>query len=210
MMRIAPADFQQLPLRCHSLLADVPLHDVWAVELEGGGPGRTVQDARKLLGGEGKSSSVAVRALFAIRWKLGELFGWDDARHDSPETSYLNRLTDDDRARSRVAPGTRDGSFRTLYTFDHESLSEIRNATVHGFLGLALMPRDGGYTLYLGIYVKPVSRLTPFYMALIDPFRRLIVYPSMTRRAKQRWMLLTPEEVDQVVKKTANYMAPGK
>ena len=186
-MRIEPAEFRQLALRCHSLLNDVPLHDVWAVELQGGGPGRTVQDARKLLGVEGQSSNVAVRALFALRWKLGKLFGWDDARHDAPDTSYLSRLTDEDRARSQVPPGTRDGSFRTLYVFDTESVSEIRNATVHGFLALALLPRPGGYTLYLAIYVKPVSRLTPFYMALIDPFRRLIVYPSMTRRAKQRW-----------------------
>ena len=186
-MRIDPITFQQLPLRCHSLLSDVPLHDAWAVELEGGGPGRTVSDARRLLGGEGQSSIIAVRALFALRWKLGKLFGWDDASLDSPETSYLSRLTDEDRAKSQVPPGTHEGAFRTLYLYDHESLSEIRNATVHGFLGLALLPRTGGYTLYLAVYVKPVSRLTPFYMALIDPFRRLIVYPSMTRRAKQRW-----------------------
>jgi len=190
-VRIQPAAFQRLPLRCHSLLSDVPLHDVWAVELEGGGPGRTVRDARKLLGGEGESSNVVVRALFALRWKLGRLFGWDDARHDPAGTSYLNRLTDEDRAKSQVAAGTVEGAFRTLYVFDHESLSEIRNATVHGFLGLALQPRAGGYTLYLAIYVKPVSRLTQFYMALIDPFRRLIVYPSMTRKAMQRWKVMS-------------------
>ena len=187
-MRIEPAKFRQLPLRCHSLLSDVPLHDVWAVELDGGGTGRTVQDARGILRGEGQSSNRAVRALFTLRWKLGRLFGWDDARHDSPELSYVNRLTGEDRARSRVPPGTREGAFRTLFVFDHESLSEIRNATVHGFLALALRPRDDGYTLYLGIYVKPVSRLTPLYMAIIDPIRRLIVYPSMTRKAKLRWM----------------------
>jgi hypothetical protein len=186
-MRIDPGTYWQLPLRCHSLLGDVPLHDVWAVELEGGGPGLTVLDARKLLGGEGQASNVTVRALFALRWRLGRLFGWDDPRHDSAGLSYLDRLTDEDRAKSQVAPGTREGAFRTLYVFDHESLSEIRNATVHGFLSLALVPRTVGYVLYLAIYVKPVSRLTPFYMALIDPFRRLIVYPSMTRRAQQRW-----------------------
>jgi len=26
----------------------------------------------------------------------------------------------------------------------------------------------------LAVYVKPVTRLTPLYMALIDPFRRFI------------------------------------
>jgi hypothetical protein len=39
----------------------------------------------------------------------------------------------------------------------------------------------------LAIYVKPVSRFTTFYMALIDPFRRLVVYPALGKHAQQRW-----------------------
>ena len=35
---INPADFQRLELRCHALLSDVPLHDVWAIELPTAGP----------------------------------------------------------------------------------------------------------------------------------------------------------------------------
>jgi len=35
--------------------------------------------------------------------------------------------------------------------------------------------------------VKPVSRLTTLYMGLIDPFRRLIVYPALGRQVQQRW-----------------------
>ena len=37
-MRVKPADFQRLNLRCHALLSDVPLHDVWAIPLSCGGP----------------------------------------------------------------------------------------------------------------------------------------------------------------------------
>ena len=74
-----------------------------------------------------------------------------------------------------------------LYVFGEEALSELRNATVHAFVALALTPCPGGYTLYLAIYVKPVSRLTTLYMALIDPFRRLIVYPALGRQIQQRW-----------------------
>jgi hypothetical protein len=122
-----------------------------------------------------------------LRWKLGRIFGWDDERHDPPESSYLNRLTEADREASQVPSGTREGAFRTLYLFDRESLSEVRNATVHGFLALALTERPGGYTLYLAIYVKSVSRFTPLYMKLIDPFRRLVVYPSLTKKAQHRW-----------------------
>jgi hypothetical protein len=59
---------------------------------------------------------------------------------------------------------------------------------VHGFMALALVPRPEGYTLYMAIYVSPVSRLTPFYMALIEPFRRFMVYPALGRDAQRSWL----------------------
>jgi len=185
-IRVKPADFQTLNLRCHALLSDVPLHDVWAIPLNGGGPGRSIQDARAILFGDLPLNS-AVRGLFALRWTLGRTFGWDDERHDPPSGSYVNRLGEADRSQSQVAPGTREGPFRVLYVLGEEALSELRNATVHAFLALALTPSPGGYTLYLAIYVKPVSRFTTLYMALIDPFRRLVVYPALGRHAQQRW-----------------------
>ncbi len=33
MPQISPTEFYALPLRVHTFLADVPLHDVWAVDL---------------------------------------------------------------------------------------------------------------------------------------------------------------------------------
>lgn len=186
-MRMKPADFQRLNLRCHALLSEVPLHDVWAIPLNGGGPGRSIQDAHAVLFGDRRLPNVAVRGLFKLRWALGRAFGWDDERHDPLSGSYVNRLAEADRSQSRVAPGTRDGRFRVLYVFRDEALSEICNATAHAFLALALTPSPEGYTLYMAIYVKPVSRLTTPYMALIDPFRRLVVYPALGRHAQQRW-----------------------
>ena len=186
-MRVKPADFQRLNLRCHALLSDVPLHDVWAIPLNGGGPGRSIQDARAILFGDRRPPNFAVRGLFTLRWALGRAFGWDDERHRPLSQSYVNRLAEADRSQSQVAPGTREGPFRVLYVLGEEALSELRNATVHAFLALALTPSPGGYTLYLAIYVKPVSRFTTLYMALIDPFRRLVVYPALGRHAQQRW-----------------------
>lgn len=187
-MRVKPADFQKLNLRCHALLSDVPLHDVWAIPLNGGGPGRSIRDARGILFGNRRPPpNVAVRGLFALRSALGGAFGWDDERHDPPGMSYVHRLAEADRLQSQVPPGTREGSFRVLYVLGDEALSELRNATVHAFLALALTPSPGGYTLYLAIYVKPVSRFSTLYMALIDPFRRLVIYPALGRHAQQRW-----------------------
>jgi hypothetical protein len=67
-------------------------------------------------------------------------------------------------------------------------VAEIINATVHAFLCAALVPTEGGYRLYWGVYVKPVSRWTSTYMALIAPFRRYIVYPSILGGLRREWI----------------------
>jgi hypothetical protein len=181
------ADFRALDLRCHSLLRDVPLHDVWVIKLAGGGPGRTMHDVHAIAAGRRTRAPLLVRALFALRVALGRLFRLDAPRQDPLAHSYLQRLSDDDRVRSLVTPGTMHGSFRTLYVFPDEAVSEVRNATVHAFLAHALRPNSIGYTLYWAIYVKPVGRLTSIYMALIDPFRRFIVYPALIRQTQAAW-----------------------
>jgi uncharacterized protein DUF2867 len=117
--------------------------------------------------------------LVALRRALGAQLGLDRERPQAATESYVHRLTDADRARSLTPPGTRDGGFRTLYRFSNEALAEVRNATVHGFLATALVPCASGYVLYWAVYVKPVGAVTRVYMALIDPFRRLIVYPAL-------------------------------
>ena len=187
-MRADPTEFQKLDLRCHAFLRDVPLHDVWAIPLDDGGPARTINDVRAILFADRRSpTNLAVRGLFALRRTIGRALGWDDERHDPPGASYMLRLAEADRSRSQVPPGARDGPFRVLYVFGDEALSELRNATVHAFLALALRRRPEGYMLYLAVYVKPVTRLTPLYMALIDPFRRFIVYPAIGRRIQDAW-----------------------
>ena len=52
---------------------------------------------------------------------------------------------------------------------------------------LALVERPSGYRLYWAIYVRPVGRLTGWYMRLIDPFRRLMIYPAVLRRIRAGW-----------------------
>ncbi len=191
---MTPADeFRALDLRCHALLRDAPLHDVWVIDLVGGGPGRTMRDVIAIASPGAGRPPFVVRALLALRFLIGRVFGWDHARRDPLAESYLHRLTTEDRARSLVTPGTRRGIFRTLYLFDDEAVDEARNATVHAFLVSALRPQPGGYRLYWAIYVKPVGRLTAVYMALIDPFRRFIVYPAMIREARAAWGRLPAE-----------------
>ncbi len=77
--------------------------------------------------------------------------------------------------------------FRTVYTFDDEALAEMMNRTAHAFICMALEPVTDGYRMYWAIYVRETSRLTPLYMALIDPFRRYIVYPAIVTATEREW-----------------------
>jgi hypothetical protein len=58
---------------------------------------------------------------------------------------------------------------------------------VHAFLVQALVERANGYRLIWAIHVRPVGRITAWYMALIDPFRRLVIYPALLRRLGEAW-----------------------
>jgi hypothetical protein len=187
-VRIAPEEYQQIHLRAHSLLADVPLHDLWAVDLSGRQPGRSIVDLRALLAAEDlQATNPAVKLLFKLRWWLGRLFRWDRESNGAPEESFLRRLSAADHASSLVTPGTREGPFRVLFVSPRESISEIRNATVHGFSVFALVERATGYRLYWAIYVRPVGPMTAWYMRLIDPFRRVVIYPAILRRIRSAW-----------------------
>jgi Protein of unknown function (DUF2867) len=184
--RVPRAEFRALPLEVHALLADVPLQDVTAIDLQGGGPGRTLADLRALVATSYQNlGSPLVRLLFALRAQLGRVFGWDGAQA-APEIGGLE-IPAALAARSRAPTGTRHGPMAVLYELERESLAEGRNATVHAFLSQALEATHDGYRLYWAIYVKPVSWFTPVYMGLIEPFRRFLVYPSLLSRLSAAW-----------------------
>jgi len=46
---------------------------------------------------------------------------------------------------------------------------------------------DGGYRGQMAVLVRPNGPLGGAYMALIDPFRRWIVYPSLMRDIGAGW-----------------------
>lgn len=186
-MRVDPGEFRARPLRVHALLHDVPLEDVWAIRLPGGGAGRTIQDVWAVFIAAVEAAPAVVKGLFWLRGRIGALFRWDHRRPAWSAESYVDRLSAADRARSLVAPGTPDGRFRLLYRFEDEQLGELRNATVHAFASLSIRSTSGGYLAYLGVFVQPVHRFTGLYMAAIAPFRRLLVYPAVIRKMQSTW-----------------------
>jgi len=65
--------------------------------------------------------------------------------------------------------------FVPVYREPEEILSRIANRTVTAFLHVSLVERHPR----LAVYVRPNGALGRGYMALIDPFRRFIVYPAL-------------------------------
>jgi hypothetical protein len=167
----------------------VPIHDVWAVDLPALRAGVTLDGFRRASEGRPFTPSPAVRALFGIRRLVGRLFGWDTGSTpaEGERNSFAARLTPADRAGSLAAPGLRQGPFRLVYRFENEELLEAVNRTVHGAVSVVLVESPQSYRLYIAVYVRRVSLLTPIYLALIEPFRRWIVYPSVLRSVGHTW-----------------------
>jgi hypothetical protein len=196
-MRLPNTAHTSRPWRIHELTPDFRLEDVWALPTPGGpddfsrlvlGLPRLVQGLAAAEGSQG--SSHAARALWAIRWKLGELLGWDDpaAGLGSRVPTLRDRLPVD----LREAPSGPDlHRFRSLYLLEDEWAAEIANRTVHGVLHLGWVPdQTGGYRGQMAVLVKPNGPFGIGYMAAIRPFRHLIVYPAMLRGIEREWRAL--------------------
>jgi hypothetical protein len=186
-MKLPNTEHTSRPWRIHELTRDFRLEDVW--ELPGTGD---PDDFRRLVrgfasGDPSQDSSGAVRALFAIRWKLGELLGWD-----TPDAGLGSRVP---TLRDRLPTDLRDGPsgpefaalpFRSLYLTDDEWAAEIANRTMHGVMHIGRVPDEaGGFRTQMAVLVKPNGLVGNAYMAAIRPFRHLIVYPSMMRRIER-------------------------
>jgi Protein of unknown function (DUF2867) len=187
MPQIGEQEFKGLPLRVHAFLVDVPLHDVWAVDLPRPRSGITLDDFLRATNDRLFTPSPVVQALLSLRFFVGGLFGWDSPLPQAVSKTFADRLTPKDRASSLAPAGKPDGIFRVVYRFENERLSEVINRTVHAALLNALVEMETSYRFYFAVYVREVGPLTPFYMTLIDPFRKLIVYPSVLRSVRANW-----------------------
>jgi hypothetical protein len=187
-MRLPSAAHTSRPWRIHEITRDFRLEDVWALPTPGGPDDfpRLVEQAVSL--DPSRSSSRASRALFAIRWKLGELLGWDDpdAGLGARVPTLRDRLPAD--LREAPAPDAHALPFTSLYLLDDEWAAEIANRTMHGVIHIGWVPDGaGGYRGQMAILVKQNGLLGSAYMAAIRPFRHLIVYPALMRQIERQW-----------------------
>lgn len=187
-MRLPDTAHTSRPWRIHEIAPDFTLEDVWALPTPGASDDFPVLIELARSFDPEKSSSRAVRSLFALRWKLGGLLGWDEdgAGLGSRVPTVLQRVPED--LRGSTPDATPIFPFTPLYVTDDEFAAEIANQTMHGILHLGWV-EDGtsGYRGQMAILVKRNGLFGAAYMAAIAPFRHLLVYPTMMREFESEW-----------------------
>jgi Protein of unknown function (DUF2867) len=183
------------PWRIHELTSDFDLEDVWALSTPGGPADFHLLVEGFAAGDPAQSGSATVRALFAIRWKLGELLGWDrDGTGIGSRVPTLRERLPADLIEAGTGPGFRELPFEPLYLLEDEWAAEIANGTMHGVLHLGWVPDgSGGYNGQMAVLVKRNGALGTAYMAAIRPFRHLLVYPQMLKGIEREWRRRSPE-----------------
>jgi hypothetical protein len=185
------------PWRIHEFARDFRVEDVWAFRTPGGRPEDfpAMLAAMRAAGGPAQQTAP-VRFLFAVRWKLGALLGWDrpGAGTAGRVRSLRDRLPDELRAAPR-GPDSEDMPLKAVYELDTEAARELANRTVHTVMHLGWLPAGNGtgdHELRMAVLVKPNGLFGRLYMAGIAPFRHLIVYPSLTRQWERAWREFGP------------------
>jgi uncharacterized protein DUF2867 len=196
-MKIPNAVHAAQPWVLSRIAPDFRLLDVWALPVEG-----DAGDFDEALGlftsfDPGKSRTTVTRLLFQVRFKLGDLFGWDEPkRRPIPgcrETTLAARVPDSLRgtARKQVISSAMQqaaGGFEPLFRTGSEWAAELSNGTVHGVLQLTWAEQGTGrHRARMAVYVKPRGLTGEAYLKLIEPFRRWIVYPAMMRQIERTW-----------------------
>jgi Protein of unknown function (DUF2867) len=188
-MKLPDTAHTSRPWRIHEVTADFELVDVWALPTPGG-PDDFPRLVELVVSFDpARSSSAAVRALFAIRWKVGELLGLDepDAGLGSRVPTLRDRLPADLRD-APLGPDFDAVPFTPLYVLAVEFAAEVANRTVHGVCHFGWVPDgSGGYRGQMAVLVKRNGLLGAAYLAAIRPFRHLIVYPALMREFERTW-----------------------
>lgn len=188
-MRLPDSAHTSRPWRIHEIAPDFRIEDVWALPTPGEADDfpQLIELARSFDPEQGPSR--VVRGLFALRWKLGGILGWDDEGGGlgTRVPTLGDRLPED--LRNTVPDPERTAlPFTPLYLTENEFAGEIANRTMHGVAHLGWVDDgDGGYRGQMAVLVKRNGAFGSAYMAAIAPFRHLIVYPRMMSEFESAW-----------------------
>ena len=206
-MRLPKTAHTSRPWRVHELTEGFELEDVWKLPTPGG-PDDLARLVQQFAGDAHDGElPVVLRALFALRWKLGELLGWDKPGSGVGERvrSLRERLPADllEAPRGpdlRSVPGRTEVNgppvFTSVYQTHDEWVAELSNTTVHSLMHIGWVADDSGsgYHAQMAVLVKPNGRFGKAYMAAIKPFRYALVYPLLLRWIGRSWETQGAEE----------------
>lgn len=191
-MRLPNTAHTSRPWRIHELTPDFQVEDVWALQTPGG-PDQLPRLVASMVSDNSdnfpQGAPLIVRFLWAARWRIGALLGWDrpDAGVGSRVTSLRDRLPSDLRE-APSGPDFNDVPFSSLYLLEDEWAAEMANRTVHTVMHIGWVPDEsGGYRGQMAVLVKPNGLFGAAYMAAIKPLRYLFVYPALMRSIERGW-----------------------
>ena len=153
-MKLPKAAHTSQGWRIDEIVSDFRLEDVWALPTPGGPNDFPVLVQGIASADPAKGLPRAARALWNLRWKLGELLGWDepDTGLDSRVTSLRDRLPADLRD-APPGPTFEALPFTSLYLLEDEWAAEMANRTVHGVMHIGWVADEtGGYHGQMAVY----------------------------------------------------------
>ena len=195
-MRLPLSAHTSRPWRISEIADDFHVEDVWELPTPGG-PDDLERLVAQFASATAPADSAPVpRLLFAARWKLGEMFGWD-----KPGTGLGGRVRS---LRERLPADLRDGPrgpdlqgmpFTSVYLTHDEWAAESANQTVHAVMHIGWVSDGrGGFHGQLAVLVKPNGLAGAVYMAAIKPFRYVGVYPALLRSIGRDWEAATLQQ----------------
>jgi len=193
-MRLPATGYTDEAWRIHEIAAGFDIEDVWQLPVELTPETFPMAVNSLAQGNPSESPSRVYRFLFAVRWKLGRLFGWDreGGGLDGRVESLVDSLPADLRERPRPAD-VPSSPFTPLFLTENEYAAELANATCHGVLHLGLVREGSAYATRMTVLVRPNGRLGRLYMALIKPFRHTIIYPRLMQMFAESWSEFAPQ-----------------
>ncbi|MBF6334076.1 DUF2867 domain-containing protein [Nocardia transvalensis] len=189
-MRLSLTAHTSQPWRIHEISRDFEIEDVWALPTPGG-PDDFPRLVQEISSGDDSGASGLYHILFAIRWKLGALLGWDrdDTGIGGRVPSLRDRLPADLREGPR-GPDLQGKPMHSLYLTENEWACEIANKTMHGIMHIGwVRDETGTHRGQMAVLVKPNGLFGSLYMTAIKPFRYLLVYPPLMRSIERNWRL---------------------
>ena len=177
---------QRSDIPWQELLQPARYMDTHSAHLQGGPNSIDIAYMESLFGPHAQAGLAwPARALITVREWLGSAFGWDKGKEAAspPLDSYFWRMSESEIASCPKTPGRTEGPARILWNDEKSLVAEILNATCQAFAVAWLDDREAR----ISVFVIETKWWSKYYLGLIEPFRKWIVYPALIKWIESGW-----------------------